>query len=159
MHKLCKEYLEKRQLQAAIRLEGERNAFLLREGLYEKEYAADGSQQGYPHEEWDPQLRKMRHFRKIPIPVTDQEWEALQSAYASSQGSANAADITICKPIARLLKATAYGLYAAAFLIGCFLLPGGYIPALLSWGIGFPVGTLFLGIAEIIRLLNHLENG
>lgn len=150
MNPVYQEYMETLRLKLAVRQQSQRSSFLMQEGLFTKEYAPDDTAPGYPFEEWDPALGKLRHYRKEPIELTDQQWQELQQLYRQVHPpEAQEAKA----PISKLLTGTAWGLYIGGFLLGCGCLFRNLTAAFLIWIAVFLWGTFFLGMAEIIRLL------
>ena len=159
MHEKLKEYLEN-----AAKKEKELLAQELDDaGIYGKEYTdrTEYSEE-YPEIEWDAGNEQRRYYRKIPIELTQEEVEEFRRAYrASASKSTN--------PIAVALTVIAWVIFIGGFLAGLCLSTvevGTYFTheefsfsiALTYWSAALVCGTLLLGFAEIIKLLNDIKN-
>jgi len=162
-----KEYLERKEQERdnAFRKEAhemgqDRRLHLLRLGLYEKEYTDNGVSSRYP--DWDQETGKA--FRKVPINVTEEEYAAICS-YEKEE----TVDDRAGNPMARALVVIAWITFIGGFLAGIILavreVESGYYStdnvfvwsvAITCWASSFISGVLFLGFAEIIKLLNAM---
>lgn len=155
MNPVYQEYMETLQLKLAVQQQCQRSNFLMQEGLFTKEYAPDDTAPGYPFEEWDPALGKLRRYRKEPLELTDQQWQELQQLYQQVHTPQPSEKRS---PIGRFLTGAAWGLYICGFLTGCGFLFHNLTAAFLIWIAAFLWGTFFLGMAEIIRLLQAAKS-
>lgn len=75
MHEKVREYLEKERQGQSAADRREREETLLRLGLWEKEYAPEEVDDLSLYKETDDSGKL---WRKVPIPVTDEEWAQIQ---------------------------------------------------------------------------------
>ena len=162
MHEKLKEYFEK--------AEEEENKLTAQElisaGLYEKEYSEKNEYSyEYPDSEWDEEHNKQKYFKKVPIQLTDEECEKFKKIYYSSALKPTKPT----NPIASALSIIAVLIYIGGFIAGiCFanVEVGTYYThkefsfaiALIYWAVSLVSGTMFLGFAEIIKLLHDIKN-
>lgn len=156
MHEKLKEYFAK-----AKEREDKLTAHeLISAGLYEKEYSEkDEYSYEYPEVEWDDNNNKSKYFKKIPIQLTNEEYEKFKKIYYSSA-------LKPTNPIATVLSIIAVIIYVAGFIAGIvigvevaeFYEDFAFGTAFVYWATSLISGTLFLGFAEIIKLLNDIKN-
>ncbi len=78
MHQLVQDYLNKKENESKARQLKEKNDLLIKLGLYEKEYSANNRYSYmYTEREWDRELGTYRYFRKVPVEVSDSEYEEI----------------------------------------------------------------------------------
>ena len=159
MHEKLKEYLENAEKKEKELLQRE----LTDAGIFEREYTDKTEySEEYPEIEWDPQKEQRRYYKIIPIELTREEVTEFKKAYRSSTASPT-------NPIAKTLTVIAWIIYVGGFLAGLSLSnveTGTYYTrhefsvsiALTYWFATLVCGTLFLGFAEIIKLLNDIKN-
>ena len=157
MHEVAQKFIEKKKEEAKKQKEQEIREFLMENGLFgeEKEYAPDSGDDLLSYRFWDEKAQ--RYYRYATIDVSEDEYNELRK-YGK--------DITTQKEkniVSTLIAIIAFTLYGAGFILGCFL--GGYLSydfdllvALCCWISGFVFGTIFLGFAEIIKLLHNINN-
>ena len=156
MHEKLKEYFEK--------AEEEENKLTAQElisaGLYEKEYSEKNEYSyEYPDSEWDEENNKQKYFKKVPIQLTDEECEKFKKIYYSSA-------LKPTNPIASALSIIAVLIYIGGFIAGILLGAEAadiyedfaFSVAFVYWATALISGTLFLGFAEVIKLLNDIKN-
>lgn len=168
MHEKVREYLEgKRQEREDMQrkekneLEQAKRANLLRLGLLEKEYSEGGVSAHYP--EWDHETEKA--FRKVPINVTDEEYAEICS-YQNAKTITGSND----NPIAKALAVIAWITFIGGFIAGIVfanqeVVTGHYSAdtifiwsaAVTYWAASFASGIVFLGFAEVIKLLHSMS--
>jgi len=163
MHRLLIEYFTKKGQEE----EKERNEVLISEGLYVKRYSEKtGYSNEYPYSEWDENRKEMRYFKKVPIYVTDEEYEHILRARQKSK-SANKTNM-----VANTLAAMAWIIFIVGFIVG--IVSGTeefkdiygetldtkfeFMVALKYWIEYFIYGILVLALAEIIKLLHSINN-
>ena len=131
-----------------------RDALLISQGLYEKVYAPnDEWSEEYPENEYDQKREIYCYFKKVAIEVTDEEYEQIKKyAFASS---------TLPEPvnstngIATVLTVIGVIVYLIGF-IGFFAMFN--ISAFITLVGAAISGTMLLGFAEIIKLLQSIKN-
>lgn len=109
----------------------------------------------YPFSEWDQKASMTKFFKKIPVEVTDEEYEEIKK-YSSH--------FTLIKKnkIASILTFCSIVVYIAGFISGIAL--GDALSYDFSWGAAFVVwmtsfinGTILVAISEIINLLDDIK--
>ena len=144
MNEKVEKYLEEKR-------EKEKREILIAAGLYEKEYAPKS--QELPNREYpflDSKIVPNRPYKAIPIEVPDEEYEQIRK-YAYS-GNSNR--------IAGILTFVACAVYVIGLVTGFILLNGSsnWTPAISCWAASGISGTIFLGFAEIIKLLQAIKD-
>lgn len=144
-----------------------RDEALIELGLFEKQYNPyDQYDSDYPYSEWDEQTGTTRFFKKVACPVTDQEYAYIKK-YAGSSGT----DTANSNPVANALSVIAWVIYIAGFIAGFYFgtieigsfygrsqSEFSFAIAMVYWCGALISGTIFLGFAEIIKLLNAIKN-
>lgn len=135
-----------------------RDALLVSQGLYEKVYAPnDEWSEEYPENEYDQKREIYCYFKKVAIEVTDEEYEKIKKyAFASS---------TLPEPvnstngIATVLTVIGVIVYLIGF-IGFFVMLDADVvfSAFIILASAAISGTMLLGFAEIIKLLQSIKN-
>lgn len=146
-------------------LEKEKRKNLINLGLYDKIYAPDNIQTDeYPLSEWDNTVLIRKYYKAVPFKVTDEEYQQIIKL------SQKPKVLPTSKPdkntIAKFLTVIAWITFICGFIAGIIwgnLLGDGegalvgFIFMLLFWFAAFISGTLFLGFAEIIELLDTIR--
>ncbi len=165
MHEKLKEYFEKEKELREKKEKELREAILIKEGIYEKVYSENNERtEEYNQFEYNSSGTG-KYFKYQPIEITDEEYMQIKEIYdnkhklepPSSNGVANA------------LTVIAWIIFVVGFIAGiCFanVEVGTYVTyeefsfaiALIYWLVAFASGTMFLGFAEIIKLLNDIKN-
>ena len=136
MHEKVAAYLKEQQEKEAAAGQAERRELLLRLGLWEKEYAPEGETNLALYKETD---ENGRSWRKVPVPVTDEEW-ALIRRYDGQK------------------RFSKWGVALSVFGVGFYLLAvhaffnGGGLISLLIWAAG---GTLLAATGRIVSRLDE----
>ena len=156
MHEKLKEYFGKAE-EKENKLTAQE---LISAGLYEKEYSEKNEfSYEYPDREWDEENKKQKYFKKVPIQLTDEECEKFKKIYYSSA-------LKPTNPIASALSIIAVLIYIGGFIAGIALgveaadiyEDFAFSVAFVYWATALISGTLFLGFAEVIKLLNDIKN-
>lgn len=156
MHEKLKEYFGKAE-EKENKLTAQE---LISAGLYEKEYSEKNEySHEYPDSEWDEENKKQKYFKKVPIQLTDEECEKFKKIYYSSA-------LKPTNPIASALSIIAVLIYFGGFIAGIVLgveaadlyKDFAFSVAFVYWATALISGTLFLGFAEVIKLLNDIKN-
>lgn len=131
-----------------------RDALLVSQGLYEKVYAPSNEwSEEYPENEYDPEQQRNRYFKKTAIEVTDEEYEQIKK-YAFASNS-----LPETNDIAKILTFIACAIYIVGIIAGIIIVePMGIAVSVVCWVITAISGTMFLGFAEIIKLLQSIKN-
>ncbi len=146
-------------------LEKEKRKNLINLGLYDKIYAPDNIRTDeYPLSELDNTGLIRKYYKAVPFKVTDEEYQQIIKL------SQKPKVLPTSKPdkntIAKFLTVIAWITFICGFIAGIiwgYLLGHGegalveFIFTLLFWFAAFISGTLFLGFAEIIELLDTIR--
>lgn len=134
-------------------------------GLYDKEYSENPAwSEEYPDYEYDQETKEGRYFKKIPINVTDEEYEEILKYSNIDNTQIESDDVkTNSNTIATIFSVIAVFIFILGLFLGIVLGDAiGYKfsigVALICWGSGFVGGMLMLGFAEIIKLLTAIKN-
>ena len=148
MHEKVEQYILKKEKELEAKRLKERDDFLRKLRLYEKIYSEKNeASDEFPEWDWDENGHK-RFYKYQIIEVTDEEYEkicALTDVQEEKTIGSNG--------VATALKAIAIVVYILAFIVGLMSVSNPFM-MLTIWVAYFVVGTLFLGFAEIVRLLN-----
>ena len=136
-------------------------------GLYEKVYSPDNSyNEEYYLSDWDSAKSINRYYKRVPIVITDEEYLEVCKYSKKEEPPVN-------NPIFTALTAIAWIIFIGGFIAGIALgtveVERGYhytytdtefsfAIAVVYWGISLISGTMFLGFAEIIKLLETIKN-
>lgn len=130
----------------------EKEELLLKLGFYEKEFSPDNK---YTEDFCDSELDgngNIKYYKKVPIEITDEEYEELLKYSTEEEPSKNSILPMILTTIACTIFL--FGFFAGVSygnISGIFSLP----IALSYWSIALISGSVFLALAEIIRLLDR----
>ena len=154
MNEKLQAYIEKKKAENRAQFESLRDSRLIAAGLFEKRFSptnkADDPE--YPHVHWNKEEQRASYYKKVPIAVTDEEYQQFLEVTPEKPVE----ESTGANGVASALRGIAITLYILAGLTGLILL---FINALAGIALmlsGFVSGTLFLGFAEIIKLLQKL---
>lgn len=154
MHEKVKEFLEAKKSEERKVFEEKKQKKLIELGLFEKEYAPEGiktSYSDYPENEYDTTTNSSKWYKKVAIDVTDEEYAEILKHTGIKESGNNT------NGVATVLTSIAWIVYFAGF-IGSFILMNESVVAgfvgLFSTVIS---GTMFLGFAEIIKLLDKIS--
>lgn len=131
-----------------------RDALLVSQGLYEKVYAPnDEWSEEYQENELDSERQTIRYFKKVAIEVTDEEYEQIKK-YAFASNS-----LPETNDIASVLTVIGLIVYLIG-VIGFFVMLDADVvfSAFIILASAAISGTMLLGFAEIIKLLQSIKN-
>ena len=147
--------IEEQKIKAADRLRKEKDELALELDLYEKEYAAQYSKE-YPYSEWDAEEEKTVYYKKVPVQLTDEEYEALIKYHKSSKKKNKEVPEN---PAATRLKVFAFIICFVGIIVAFLAAHSSSVLSFVSILFTiFVYGAFFLGMAEIISLLNKINN-
>lgn len=150
MNKRVEEFLENNK-QAT-----DRAKILIEAGLYDKIYADSAGDTlcspppDYPESEYDSTINKTVYYRKEPINVTDEEFEAIRKCVYLNKNNA----------LASTIKVISYIIFICGFFAGCFA--GGTLSAAIVpivWLLTAIAGISILWFGEVLSLLQDIKNG
>ncbi len=124
----------------------------------------------FPFTEWDSFNSINKYYKKVPIEITDEEYRKIKK-YSKEEDTEEY--IAEKNPIAVALTIIAWVLFIGGFIAGIALgrkeVTGGYYYtytvtefsfaiAFVYWCTALISGTIFLGFAEIIKILDAIKN-
>lgn len=113
--------------------------------MFEKECRPKGGDPSkYPHYEYDTS----KYYNKVPIPVTDEEYEQILKHTETPKRDGAAGALSFIGVL----------IYIIGFIVGCFFVKNSFTTALSYWVDAFVSGTMMLGFAEIIKLLHKINS-
>ena len=150
MNERLQKFLEVKKLLKRIDYEEEKEKTLIELGLYEKVYSPDNTySEEFSSSEWNSVDLTTKYFKKVPIEITDVEFEEVKRYATQTYENKNNAFEN--NSVAKALTIIAYFAIIVGF-ISCFIFSFAYLC------VGLISGTIFLGFAEIIKLLNDIKN-
>ncbi len=177
MNEKVKKFLESKQKAIYLKNEKDKADFLISLGLFEKEYSPiNAYTYEYNIDEWDEKEQKRKYYKKVPVSVTDEEFEQIRSVVGKTSGNRaeNKFDIeTKANPVATLLTVIAWIVFIGGFIAGLVfgtreVTEGIYYTytdtefsfaiALVYWAVSFISGAMMLGFAEVIKLLQDISD-
>ena len=163
MNEKLKEFLDAKKYAERQAYEEKKNQTLLELGLFEKVYSPDNKQsEEFSSFEWDRVNSINKYYKKVPIKLTDEEYQEVKKCLNKEALSKN-------NPIATGLTFIAWAVFFCGFIAGGVLGStevGGYYGsstefsfavAFVYWCASLISGTMFLGFAEIIKLLDAIK--
>lgn len=166
MHELLNAFIIKKENEKKEKKEQEKNRLLLSKGLFEKVYSeSDNYDANYPFSDWKD--GKTYYYKKSPIEITDSEYEKLKELCESDEQKEEESNA-----VASTLQVIATLIFIGGFIAGIALgfvevTKGNYFTytttefsfpvALTYWAASFISGMLFIGFAEVIKLLNSIK--
>ena len=131
-------------------------------GLFEKVYSPENK---YSEEfncyDWDKNNSKYEYYKKVPIEITDEEYEEIKK-YSKPTEDVILKHFNKNNTIATILTIIAWVVYVSGLIAGFVLGVDSWgdptILMLVYWIASFVVGTVYLGFAEIIKILTEIRN-
>lgn len=156
MNEKLKEFLDAKKEAEQKKYEEEKQKTLIELGLFEKVYSPDDNySEEYSCCEWDSANSTNKYYKKVTVEITDEEYQEVKK-YSDLKNNDNDKN-----PIATILKVIAVIVYIAGFIASFFLGVDRYgdISAMVMvwWIVFFISGTIYLGFAEIIQLLEDIK--
>lgn len=156
MNEKLKEFLDAKKDAEKKAYEEKKNKTLLELGLFEKVYSEkEEYSNDFPYSEYNSENSKTKWYKKEAIAISDEEYEEVKK-YSDLKNNDNDKN-----PIATILKVIAVIVYIAGFIASFFLGVDRYgdISAMVMvwWIVFFISGTIYLGFAEIIQLLEDIK--
>ena len=161
MNERLQAFFEKKQQEELEQNRKERARTLLELGLYDKVYSPTNTyDEEYYMYEWDTEEGIARYYKLVPIEVTDEEYQEVKKYKNSARYMAANADKNT---VASVLTVIAWITFVGGFIIG-FIYGAevdtdfSWMMTIVYWGVSFISGMMFLGFAEIIKLLYDIKN-
>lgn len=166
MNKIVQEFIDKKKAEIENNKNKEKRKLLMDLGICEKEYSQSSAwSEEYPDYEYDQETKEGRYFKKIPINVTDEEYEEILKYCKQSD---NTTPVNKENKVAKVLTGIAYAIFIVGAILGFAMGYTKNIPedtyyfsfavAVAWWCVSFIGGMFMLGFAEIIKLLNAIKN-
>ena len=166
MNKMVQEFIDKKKAEIENNKNKEKRKLLMDLGICEKEYSQSSAwSEEYPDYEYDQETKEGRYFKKIPINVTDEEYEEILKYCKQSD---NTTPVNKENKVAKVLTGIAYAIFIIVAILGFAMGYTKNIPedtyyfsfavAVAWWGVSCIGGMFMLGFAEIIKLLNAIKN-
>ena len=166
MNKMVQEFIDKKKAEIENNKNKEKRKLLMDLGICEKEYSQSSAwSEEYPDYEYDQETKEGRYFKKIPINVTDEEYEKILKYCKQSD---NTTPVNKENKVAKVLTGIAYAIFIIGAILGFAMGYTKNIPedtdyfsfavAVAWWCVSFIGGMFMLGFAEIIKLLNAIKN-
>ncbi len=164
MNEKVKVFLESKQKEIEIEREQRKSKKLISLGLYDKVYSPDNNcTEEYRFSEWDAKDQQYKYYKKVPIEVSDEEFEEIQVVSKSS----NEQQTNPKNPVSVLLTVIAWIIYICGFIFG--IVEGNtaakpsdsdfsLATALVYWFVSLISGTPMLFLAEFLKILNDIKN-
>ena len=164
MNEKVKEFLDAKKKAEQKKYAEEKQKTLIALGLFEKVYSPNNTYSAeFPVYEYDSVSGKNKWYKKVPIEITDEEYQEVKK-YAKKEESSKT------NPIASILTALAWIVFIGGFIAGLVFgtveVESSYYSeaefslaaAFVYWCDAFIYGTIFLVFAEIIKLLEAIKN-
>ncbi len=166
MYNSVDEYLKQKRTEEFTEEYIKKAKLLINEGLYHVVYSPDNVKSSeYPFEQYDITSGSMRYYKKIPMNVTNEEFEQIKKYSTIDETPKNIISI--------ILTVIAYIVFIIGLVLGIYMgvenaYDYDYLPlateyfsfliAFIYWGSALISGMTFLGFAEIIKLLEAIKN-
>ena len=149
MNEKVQAFLDAKKQEELAKKQAEKDKLLIDLGLSEKEYSPSGNlSDEYP--EYDRETKS--YYKLKAIAVTDEEFEEIKRA------AGKRANNTSSNEIATILTVIAWITYIAGFIAGVASMGALQGFVLLIWFAAFLSGTMYLGFAEMIKLLTQIRD-
>lgn len=131
-----------------------KNKILINAGLFDKIYmpeSPDGSSHpgyDYPYSEYNSKLKKRLYYRKQPISVTDEEFEAIEKCIRSKTNNT----------LATTFNVISYIIFIIGFIMGLMFFSIDAIICVTIWSVTSILGISVLWLSEVLRLLQEINN-
>ena len=176
MHEKVQAYINASKETEKRQYEREKKETLIKLGLYEKEYSPNNiwsSEYSFP--QWDEKSMTTKYYKRVPCEVTDEEYQEIKKCSKDNKIREEKTDLDESQnnKIAIALTVIAWIIFIGGFIAGIALgttevQEGTYYTysdtefsfavAFIYWCVSFISGTMFLGFAEIIKLLEAINN-
>ena len=153
MNSLIENYIEKKEKEKAEKRLEAKKELAAKLGIFEKEYSPNNEySEKYPEYEFDNETQSSKYYKKIPVEITEEEYQALLK-YQSDEDNSKSNTVST---VFRVLGSITFVVTAiAAIVIGS---SGSTVEAISMAITGFVSGMVYIGFAEIIQLLNDIKN-
>lgn len=116
MNKIVQEFIDKKKAEIENNKNKEKRKLLMDLGICEKEYSQSSAwSEEYPDYEYDQGTKEGRYFKKIPINVTDEEYEEILKYCKQSD---NTTPVNKENKVAKVLTGIAYAIFIIGAIFG-----------------------------------------
>ena len=166
MNEKLKEFLVAKKEAEKKKNEEEKQKTLIDLGLYEKIYSPNNSySEEFDSFEWDSASETNKYYKKVAIEISDEEYQEVKD-YSKNEETFEV------NPVAKALMGIAWMIFICGLIAGIAfanveVVKGTYYQytdtefsfaiAFTYWCVAFISGTIFLGFAEIIKLLDAIK--
>ena len=163
MNEKLKAFLDTKKAAETKKYEEEKQKTLIDLGLFEKVYSPGNKySEEFCFSDWDSDTQQSKYYKKVPIEITEEEYQEVKKHLKKEDATEN-------NPIAKALTIIAWVIFIAGFIAGIVFgnveVEGYYRSysefsfalAFIYWCVSFISGMMFLGFAEIIKLLDAIK--
>ena len=162
MNEMVKSFLDAKKQEERKKYDEKKEKILLELGFYEKIYSEkEGYSAEFPFSEYDSVNSKSKWYRKEVLNLTDEEYEELKKYSVEETQAGN-------NSVANILNIIAIVIFIGGFILGIIMgyaaqyveyVDGdfSFVAAFTYWCTSFISGMVFLGFAEIIKLLDVIS--
>ena len=163
MNEKLKKFLDDAKVFEAKEREERKQKTLIELGLYEKVFSPNNQRsEEFNCESWDETNQEYKYFKKVPIVISDEEFQEVEKYSREEVLIQNNIVATALTIIAWVIFV---GGFFAGIILGTVEVEGRYstsvefsfATAFIYWCVSLISGTVFLGFAEIIKLLNAIK--
>ena len=165
MNSLLEQYLIKKDKERNEQKNQMKYELLMREGLYEEIHIGSGKIESYKksvRNQWNSVTRKYDYYHQVPIDISDEEYEEIKKVSAPIREESLD---NVKSKISTAFGVFGYIVFLIGFISGIFVGFNfseyhdsfNFVIALVSWIITFVFGTMLLGFAEVINLLEKIK--
>lgn len=168
MNEKLKEFLETKRNIELDKEKEEKRKNLIELGLYDKVYSPDNSySEEFCLSEWNSDESKNKYYKIETVEITDEEYQEVKKYLKKEENKEK-------NSIATLLVFFAWVLFIGGLIAGVKfgeieVVKTGYYAtytekefsfsvAVAYWGVALVSGLMFIGLAEIIKLLHDIKN-
>lgn len=160
MDKIVENFLREQKEADRLKHQNEKNRVMLELGLVQKVYSDNIEYtEDFPYSEFDAQKGRLVWYQVTGANISDEEYEEVKkyARHIPEEKGNNS--------VALMLKVIAWIVFIGGFILGIVLgseaadynSEFAFSVALIYWGIALVSGTLFLGFAEVINLLEAIK--
>lgn len=164
MDERIKKYIDEKVTEVNRKNQLEKEALLLKLGFFEKEYSPDNKYSDEYYESESDGKGTIKYYKKVPIEINDEEYAELLK-YSTEEEPPKSSILPM------ILTTIACVIFLFGFLAGIAfgnvvvdpydVLNGtvfSFAIAFTYWSIALISGSVFLALAEIIRILDKIKN-
>ncbi len=155
MNEKVQAFLDAKRQEELVKKQAEKDKLLVDLGLAEKQYSpSDKLEDEYPYYD----SKNYKYYKIHPIHLTDEEFEEIKRYAGKKANNASLSKIATINRIAAIFTVIAWITYIAGFFAGLAMIEVLEWFILLIWVAAFLSGTMYLGFAEMIKLLTQIRD-